>query len=277
MNQLMDHVRALEGQPGPARGRRIQAWLRARGIACHWHRYATGANLVLPPAQRPYLAVSAHYDAVPGSPGANDNASAVAVLLGLVQAFRARPTQALGLGFFIFDEEEKGLRGSEAYVMQHGTRELRGLINLEMLGQGEHCALWPLRPDEPGQLWETFEAVCREQGVRSARFHRILSSADHESFRMMGLGECFTLTALSDGDLAATARYAQAQAWGADPQTLRQILGRAPLFRHYHRPSDRSEHLAEASLQQACRLVEACLRRLDQAEALTQAPPPPTD
>lgn len=66
--------------------------------------------------------VGAHYDTVPGSPGANDNASAVAVMLALAEWFADRP-QARTLRFVAFANEEPPFylgedMGSYAYARQ---------------------------------------------------------------------------------------------------------------------------------------------------------------
>ncbi len=61
------------------------------------------------------MLIGAHYDTVPGSPGADDNASALAVLLEAADALRTvapeRPIQ-----FVAFSHEEQGLLGSTAYA-----------------------------------------------------------------------------------------------------------------------------------------------------------------
>ena len=85
---------------------------------------------VLPP-----LIVAAHYDTVPGSPGADDNASALAVLLDVAQ----RITQALlsrPVHFIAFGLEEEGLLGSQAYVahLTEIREPLHGAIILECVG-----------------------------------------------------------------------------------------------------------------------------------------------
>jgi len=41
--------------------------------------------------KQPLILIGAHYDAVPGTPGADDNASGVAVLLELASAIAAHP------------------------------------------------------------------------------------------------------------------------------------------------------------------------------------------
>jgi len=68
-------------------------------------------------APGPGLLVMAHYDTVPASPGAIDNAVAVGVLIELVRALRAAPPGALPPITIAFPaNEEIGLVGSEAYA-----------------------------------------------------------------------------------------------------------------------------------------------------------------
>lgn len=82
--------------------------------------------------------VGAHLDAVPGSPGADDNASGAAVLLALAERFgglpRARSTVALR--FAAFNLEEWGMVGSQdhAEALRKAGRSVAGMISLEMVG-----------------------------------------------------------------------------------------------------------------------------------------------
>jgi len=79
--------------------------------------------------------LGAHYDTVPGSPGADDNASAIAVLLEV-----ARNIQKVNLGSTIrliaFNLEEYGYIGSTYYAERaRGEGEkIIGMISLEMVG-----------------------------------------------------------------------------------------------------------------------------------------------
>ena len=79
--------------------------------------------------------VGAHYDTVPGTPGADDNASAVAVLLEI-----ARNIQSVSLEGTVrlvaFTLEEYGFIGSSHYVegLKNGKEEVLGMISLEMVG-----------------------------------------------------------------------------------------------------------------------------------------------
>ncbi len=81
------------------------------------------------------ILIGAHYDAVPGSPGADDNATGVAVLLELAKAFAAEPAR-YPVRLLAFDMEEYGLLGSREYAteLQQQRQPLRLMLSLEMLG-----------------------------------------------------------------------------------------------------------------------------------------------
>jgi hypothetical protein len=80
------------------------------------------------------ILVAAHYDTVQGSPGADDNASAVASVLETARLLAARPT-AKTLKVAFFDLEEQGLQGSFAFTARdENLNNLQGAVILEMLG-----------------------------------------------------------------------------------------------------------------------------------------------
>jgi len=86
-------------------------------------------------ASSPPLILAAHYDTVEGSPGADDNASGLAVLLDvarrLAQTPLVRPVQ-----FIAFCLEEEDLLGSRAYATHLATtsQSIHGAIVLECVG-----------------------------------------------------------------------------------------------------------------------------------------------
>ncbi|MGD1867590.1 MAG: M28 family peptidase [Phormidesmis sp.] len=86
------------------------------------------------PDLAPFL-VGAHYDTVPGSPGADDNGSGIAVLLMLAELLsQCRPTRSIH--FIAFDLEEYGLVGSTACAerWRSQNKPLHLMLSLEMLG-----------------------------------------------------------------------------------------------------------------------------------------------
>lgn len=80
------------------------------------------------------ILVAAHYDTVAISPGADDNASGVAVVLEVARLLGSRPTPKT-LQLALFDKEEEGLLGSKAFVtnVTH-LANLRGVIVMDMVG-----------------------------------------------------------------------------------------------------------------------------------------------
>lgn len=86
------------------------------------------------PELAPFL-IGAHYDTVPGSPGADDNASGVSALLVLAELLaKTQPKRSVHL--VAFDLEEYGLVGSTACARQwqEQGRPIYLMMSLEMLG-----------------------------------------------------------------------------------------------------------------------------------------------
>jgi Zn-dependent M28 family amino/carboxypeptidase len=84
---------------------------------------------------REVILVGAHYDTVPGSPGADDNASGVAGMLELAKIFSGHRTDRT-LKFVAFCNEENGLVGSQVYARrakEHGET-IVAMFSLEMIG-----------------------------------------------------------------------------------------------------------------------------------------------
>ncbi|NJK41178.1 MAG: M20/M25/M40 family metallo-hydrolase [Acaryochloridaceae cyanobacterium SU_2_1] len=147
---LIGHLQSLDFERYTDTERlRARDYLRETLTSAGWkateQEFATGINVI---AERPGLnpeagmiLVAAHYDSVQGSPGADDNASGVAVALEVARLLADRPTPR-GLRIVFFDQEEAGLVGSYAYVQQPTNLEnLAAVVVLEMLGYS--C-------DEPG-------------------------------------------------------------------------------------------------------------------------------
>jgi Zn-dependent M28 family amino/carboxypeptidase len=108
------------------------------------YRRRTHRNLILDlpgPDNREFVLVGAHYDGVPGSPGADDNASAIAALLEMARAFAAEPPRRR-LRLVAFDLEERDLAGSRAYAaeLQRQGEPLALMLALEMLGYADRRA-----------------------------------------------------------------------------------------------------------------------------------------
>lgn len=92
------------------------------------------------------ILLAAHYDTVPNSPGANDNASGVAVILEIARLLAQKNTPR-SLKIVFFDQEEVGLLGSFAFTEKpKNLTNLQAAVILDMVGYACHlpgCQTYP--------------------------------------------------------------------------------------------------------------------------------------
>jgi len=87
---------------------------------------------------KPVTIIGAHYDSVPQTPGADDNGSAVAAMLGCAKAVSKLE---LPVCFVAFNLEEEGLEGSRSFVNDFVVPEnidVKVAHILEMVGYCDH-------------------------------------------------------------------------------------------------------------------------------------------
>jgi len=155
-DRLRAHLLALLGArhplSSPATLRQAERYLaeqfRQIGLEVSFHPFealeSTYRNVIasLPASSRtetdedaPPLIIAAHYDTVPGSPGADDNASGLAVMLEVARSLRGVSLRR-SLCFIGFCLEEQDQLGSLAYAssLKATGREIRGAIVLECVG-----------------------------------------------------------------------------------------------------------------------------------------------
>jgi acetylornithine deacetylase/succinyl-diaminopimelate desuccinylase-like protein len=69
--------------------------------------------------------ISAHFDSVPGSPGADDNASAVAAMIAAAKALKGCTDAAIL--FVAFNREEDGLLGSRGFAQSLDPKQVAAI------------------------------------------------------------------------------------------------------------------------------------------------------
>ncbi|MDQ3264798.1 MAG: M20/M25/M40 family metallo-hydrolase [Myxococcota bacterium] len=99
----------------------IKEQFEGLGLTAEDHKYSrSGTNVfaTLPATNGSdeYIVVGAHYDSVHGGPGANDNATGVAMVLDAARHLSGMEDRTKSVIFVLFDEEEIGLRGSAAFA-----------------------------------------------------------------------------------------------------------------------------------------------------------------
>jgi hypothetical protein len=135
-DRLLTRMTALGLSPQVHAG--VGAYSRAAGA----DSFITGGNVenlvgVLPGRDRtaPAVALMAHYDSVPGSPGAADDAAGVASTLEIVRAFKARGVPARDVIVLLTDGEEAGLLGADAFYSRDPLAARVGFVfNMEARG-----------------------------------------------------------------------------------------------------------------------------------------------
>jgi peptidase M28-like protein len=255
VSRAMAHVRALSVGIGPrptgsSSEARAAAYLEKElaswGYRVHLQPVplpggGASANVVaLPsdpdfdPARQRYLLVGGHYDTVLASPGANDNASGVAVLLEVARGLAARPAR-LPVVFVAFGGEEGrpgpqhlSLAGSLHYTEEMTPEERRNLVamlNLDMVGHGD-ALLSTMRINMKRGVHQRLLVLAGRLGV-PAREHFTPQVSDAVPFASHGIETGWLWT-------------------GVEPV--------------YHSPQDTVEKLTPESLDWAGRLTLAAIR-----------------
>ena len=141
----------------------------------------------------PHLVVGAHLDTVPQSPGAEDNASGVGVVLAAAAAAADARTRLPVVWVAFGAEEPRGETdddhhyGSRAYVAAMPPaqrRALRGMVSLDRVGVGGTVPVGSAGDSDPVQR-QLLDAA-RRAGV-PAYGDRFQRSSDHWSFVRAGL------------------------------------------------------------------------------------------
>ncbi len=116
-------------------------WSTSRQLVSAWGKIYRNVVAIKYPdkpgrgGELPPLLLGAHYDTVSGSPGADDNASGLVVLLEVASRLRAQPL-ARPIWLVAFCLEEQDRLGSQAFVsrLKAERLELTGAIILECVG-----------------------------------------------------------------------------------------------------------------------------------------------
>ena len=110
---------------------------------------------VLPGKDRnaPAMALMAHYDSVPASTGASDDAAGVATVLEVVRAFKAKGVPDRDVLVVLTDGEEAGLLGADAFFRQDPQAKRIGFIfNLDVRGSAGRVQMFQTADDNGGTI-----------------------------------------------------------------------------------------------------------------------------
>jgi hypothetical protein len=248
--EAFGHVRRLAGRIGPRPAgsgayrravRYVTGELTALGYEPSLQRFRVGRrgfswNVVAVPSETaaPRVLVGAHLDTVPGSPGGNDNASGVAVLLEVARLL-AGSTSSDGLALVAFGAEElqpdgRHHVGSAAYVRRLSAADkdnLELMVSVDMVGKARPFISGHLRGTSAGAA-RTVARAARAAG-RRASVRTLGDISDHGPFALAGMPAAFLWT-------------------GDEP--------------NHHRPTDVVRNVARRSLPRAVGVIVELIPRM---------------
>jgi hypothetical protein len=249
----------LEGRSNADREAAVATWLQGRGVPFTRERFETfegrGENFCVEVGRGDRaLVLIAHHDAVPGSPGANDNAASVAILLSLLEHWATR--EPPGRVRLLFPAcEELGYLGTRAWVRAHGVQDVAGVLSLELPGVGDSVAVW-----DAGAPTPFLSRVCgalESSGLRADESYHVVGripvfGSDHRAFAAAGV-PAYGLTSVP----AAQADALRAFVFHPVRATLRSAVRRPPPFDTYHTARDSGATLDATALGRVTRALEA--------------------
>lgn len=197
--------------------------------------------------------VTAHYDSVAHSPGANDDGSGTSAIVEIARTMKDLPTDK-ELRFIAFGAEEIGLVGSNYYVANLPQEEInRSLANfqLEMMGSayepGSYFAFNTVN-GQTNQAWDYTNAAFDKFGYDKDKLILVRrGSSDHVPFHNAGImATCFNMGTASGG---------------LEPE--------------YHTPHDTYENISQDRIQFAGSIIHSTiwdyLKDLEQEQEIEEA------
>jgi hypothetical protein len=257
-------VRLLEARGNHARQEAVAQWLQSRGVPFTREPFVSfegrGDNFCVDVGRgERALVLIAHHDAVPNSPGANDNAASVAILLSLVErwAFREPRTRVR----LLFPAcEELGYLGTRVWVRAHGAADVRGVLSLELPGVGDSLAVWDVGADNP--FLRAVRGALEGAGLRADETYHLVGripvfGSDHRAFAAAGV-PAYGLTSVPAAEADALRQFV----FHPMRAVLRTAGRRPPPFDTYHTSRDTSATLEPAALDRLVTALEAIVMEI---------------
>ncbi len=260
-------VALLEGRTNDEREAAVARWLEIRGVPFTRHRFARadgrGENYgVELGAGSRVLVLVAHHDAVPGGPGANDNAAAVGILLPLLERLAAAPPRAIRVRLLFTAAEELGYLGARAYVEDTPVDDVIGVLSLELCGIGDSLVVWDAGDETPflGQVRRAFERM----GLPADEGYHVVGripvfGSDHRAFAPVVPAYGFTVVPVGEAEALRDFVFKPVRS------ALRAIVRRPTPFDTYHTRADAGPTLQPGALDLALRGLDAVIAELDAA------------
>ncbi|WP_422006136.1 M28 family metallopeptidase [Roseivirga pacifica] len=149
-----------------------------------------------------WIVLGAHYDSVENCPGANDNASGVALAYSVAKHIASLPNRKYNMKIVFFDEEERGLIGSQAYAQKLVDEKLN-VVSVHTIDQ----LAWDNDGDKGIELEMPTEEIKNHYLKVAKQFNydfpiqmSDVTSTDHRSFRRLGFAATGITEEYKNGD-----------------------------------------------------------------------------
>lgn len=261
-------VGLLEGRANAEREAAVARYLESRAVPFARHAFRTfeggGENFAVDMGSGDrVLLLIAHHDAVPGSPGANDNAAAVAILLRLLARLGSAPPPGIRVRLLLTAAEELGYLGARAYVRATALDGIVGALSLELCGIGDSLAIWDAAEETP--FLRRVAAALEGQGLRRDETYHVVGripvfGSDHRAFVAAGV-PAYGLTVVPSAQAAALRKFV----FSPVRSVLRHLVHPPVPFDTYHTGRDRRDTLSGSTLDAVVGVLEAIVTEVASA------------
>jgi Zn-dependent M28 family amino/carboxypeptidase len=252
----------LAGRRNPEREAALVHHLTQRGVPLVRQRFSSfegaGENVSVDVGDGDrVLVLVAHHDAVPGSPGANDNAAAVAVLLALLERLPEAVPARLRVRLLFTAAEEAGYLGARMYTERVALRGILGVLSLELCGIGDSVVIWDAAPETA--FLQRVASALESSGLRRDEGYHVIGriplfGSDHRAFAAAGV-PAYGLSVVPSAEADALRRFVL----GPGP-LLRKLMGPRPRpFDTYHTARDGLATLEAGALAVVGRALDAII------------------
>jgi len=251
----MPYVKKLEGKNNIKRKQIIIDILSKSGFNYKLEEYNyfsyRGENIIITfgKGSKEILVVT-HYDVVKGSPGANDNASTIAVVFDVIKKLKNYKAKNK-IKFIIFGDEEKDCIGSKAYVRKHGTKNIIAVYNMELVGMGDMIGIWPVTKDVlKSKALLNLRKTIKKLGYYYEESGKLpLFFGDYKPFRRAGIKDSFCISVIPKKDRKAIREFVETPNYLITLKLMFNLLKIPKMFQLYHSSEDKSKYLNESALR----------------------------
>lgn len=266
---LLDYVKKLEYKSDSERLNTLRSIFKNKDIKFIEQKYTyltfQGTNIIVDCGNlksNKHIILSAHFDVVSNSPGANDDASGIAILIDVIEKIKKLKLKNKVRVIF-FDDEEIGRFGSISYIKKYGLKNLIAVYHLELCGYGDAVGLWPIiKINKNSYALTIIEQVLKEKNIYFERLGQLPAFwGDDLSFRNAGFRHALCISVAPKEDKEAIKKFVKSNVFKI---IFDFYSGRIPkMFQLYHSPEDKSDYLSEKALKMVSDVLVGVVLKFD--------------